>query len=376
MKYEEAVSRCWAEIDVDALLENYRTARGMLAPECELICVLKANAYGVGARQVAKLLRAEGAKTFAVACVSEAEEVLDEVPDADVLVLGLAGAPEAERAIRRGILLTAFSENSAATIAAAAERAGKMARVHGKIETGLHRLGFDPADVNALTALAKHPLVRLEGVFTHLALRSHESDERQFAALDRACAELDAAGVRGYRKHACDSIGMVRYPERHMGAVRTGAWLYGVCPYRYEHPERCRPVVTLKARVAQLRTLPAGECVGYDDSHPLSHDARVATLSAGYVDGFPRFNGKGEVCIHGRRAPVLGLVCMDQMMVDVTGVPDAQEGDEAILLGGPITVDEYAATAAMNRNEALSRIGKRVPRVYLQSNVEPVIRMP
>ena len=169
---------------------------------------------------------------------------------------------------------------------------------------------------------------------------------------------------------------MVRYPERHMGAVRTGAWLYGVCPYRYEHPERCRPVVTLKARVAQLRTLPAGECVGYDDSHPLSHDARVATLSAGYVDGFPRFNGKGEVCIHGRRAPVLGLVCMDQMMVDVTGVPDAQEGDEAILLGGPITVDEYAATAAMNRNEALSRIGKRVPRVYLQSNAEPVIRMP
>ena len=154
MKYEEAVSRCWAEIDVDALLENYRTARGMLAPECELICVMKANAYGVGVRQVAKLLRAEGAKTFAVACVSEAEEVLDEVPDADVLVLGLAGALEAERAIRRGILLTAFSENSAATIAAAAERAGKMARVHGKIETGLHRLGFDPADVNALTALA------------------------------------------------------------------------------------------------------------------------------------------------------------------------------------------------------------------------------
>ena len=126
MKYEEAVSRCWAEIDVDALLENYRTARGMLAPECELICVLKANAYGVGARQVAKLLRAEGAKTFAVACVSEAEEVLDEVPDADVLVLGLAGALEAERAIRRGILLTAFSENSAATIAAASESLSTM----------------------------------------------------------------------------------------------------------------------------------------------------------------------------------------------------------------------------------------------------------
>lgn len=376
MRYEEATSRCWAEIDVDALVENYRTARGMLAPDCELICVLKANAYGLGARQVARILHDEGAKTFAVACEREAEEILDEVPNADVLVLGLVGDEEAERAIRRGILLTAFSEASAAAICAAAERAGSVARVHGKIETGLHRLGFDPDDVRALIALAKHPMARLEGVFTHLALRNRESDDAQFAAFDRACAALTEAGVRGYRPHACDSIGMVRYPKRHMGAVRTGAWLYGVCPYRYEHPERCRPVVTLKARVAQLRRLPAGECVGYDDAHPLSHAARVATLSAGYVDGFPRLNGKGEVCIRGRRAPVLGLVCMDQMMVDVTGIPDVAEGDEAILLGGPITVDEYAATAAMNRNEALSRMGKRVPRVYLRRDAEPVIRMP
>lgn len=376
MKYEEAMSRCWAEIDVDALVENYRTARSMLAPSCELICVLKANAYGLGARQTAKILRAEGARTFAVACVSEAEEILDEIPDADVLVLGLAGGTEAERAIRRGILLTAFSEASAAAICAAAERVGKTARVHGKIETGLHRLGFDPTDVRALIALAKHPLVRLEGVFTHLALRNREGDAAQFAAFDRACTALNEAGVRGYIPHACDSIGMVRYPERHMGAVRIGAWLYGVCPYRYEHPERCRAVVTLKARIAQLRTLPAGECVGYDDEHPLSHDARVATLSVGYVDGFPRFNGKGEVCIRGRRAPVLGLVCMDQMMVDVTDIPDAAEGDEVILLGGPITVDEYAAIADMNRNEALSRIGKRVPRVYLRRGAESVVCMP
>ena len=179
-------------------------------------------------------------------------------------------------------------------------------------------------------------------------------------------AALDAAGVRGYRKHACDSIGMVRYPERHMGAVRTGAWLYGVCPYHYEHPERCRPVVTLKARVAQLRTLPAGECVGYDDSHPLSHDARIATLSAGYVDGFPRFNGKGEVCIHGRRAPVLGLVCMDQMMVDVTDIPEVREDDEAILWGG--TVSDTAETIARKTDtipyEVLCGVSRRVPRVY------------
>lgn len=367
MKYEEAVSRCWAEIDVDALLENYRTARGMLAPECELICVLKANAYGVGARQAARLLRAEGAKTFAVACVSEAEEILDEVPDADVLVLGLAGDLEAERAVRRGILLTAFSENSAKTITAAAERAGKTARVHGKIETGLHRLGFNPDDVSALIALAKHPLVRLEGVFTHLALRNRENDEKQFAAFDRACAALNAAGVRGYRKHACDSIGMVRYPERHMDAVRTGAWLYGVYPRGYAHPEESQLTMTVKARVAQLHTVPAGECLGYDEDNPLARDSVIATISAGYIDGFPRLNNIGSVEIRGKRAPVAGLVCMDQMMADVTDIPGVREGDEVILLGGSIGVDEYASVAHLNRNESLARTGRRVPRVYMEN---------
>ena len=151
-----------------------------------------------------------------------------------------------------------------------------------------------------------------------------------------------------------------------MDAVSTGAWLYGVYPRGYAHPEESRLAMTVKTRIAQLHRVKAGECLGYDETHPLARDSRIATLSAGYIDGYPRLNSRGTVEIRGRRAPVAGLVCMDQMMVDVTGIPDVCEGDEVILLGGTIGVDEYADTAQLNRNESLARTGRRVPRVYLE----------
>lgn len=367
MTYLDAAARCWAEINLDALQKNYETARALLSPGAELMPVLKANAYGTGAKKVARALYGWGARIFCVACVSEAEEIKRELPEADVLVMGLAGEGECERAAKSGIILTAYSRESAMRIARAAKAVGVKIRVHIKVETGLHRLGFPPDDARGMTECARDEYIALEGLYTHLALRNAREDNEQFMLLDAAREALMASGARVMRVHACDSIGMVRYPERHMDAVRAGAFLYGVCPYRYERPETCLPVVSLKARVAQLKDLPAGECVGYDDEHPLKRASRVATLSAGYADGFPRLNNAGEVSIRGARARVLGLVCMDQMMVDVTDIPDAREGDIATLLGGDITVDEYAARASMNRNEALSRIGRRAPRLYIQN---------
>ena len=373
MTLSEATARCWAEINLDNLVRNYRTALGLLSPGAGLIPVLKANAYGCGAKTVARTLWQEGARLFAVACMAEAEEIKRELPDADVLVLGLTGGEECARAIEKGVILTVFSRKSAADVLNAAERAGKRARIQIKLETGLHRLGFTEAETDDMIALARDERVSFEGIFTHLALRDRPSDDEQFARFDRVMRAFERANIPVPMAHACDSIGMVRYPERHMDAVRTGAWLYGVCPYRYEHPEKCLPVMTLKTRVAQIRTLPAGECVGYDDEHPLARESRVATLSAGYVDGFFRFNNLGEVVIRGRRAPVLGLVCMDQMMADITEIPDAAEGDEVILFGGPLRVDEYAAAARLNRNEALCRVGRRVPRVYITGNTTEIL---
>lgn len=360
----EAMSRCWAEINISALIKNYKTAVSFMGKSPLLIPVLKANAYGCGAPYIAKTLYQEGARLFAVASLEEAFEIRKTLKEADILVMGLVSAPLLPRAIKEGIILTVFSEKCAREISEAAVNVGMTARVHLKMDTGLHRLGFGKNDLDTLKESAVLPNLAAEGLFTHLALRSKEEDDLQFSILLSGFEALRKAGVDIKMLHACDSIGMVRYPERHYDACRVGAWLYGVCPYRYPHPEQCLEVMVVRCRIAQIHTIEKGQCIGYDDDHPVEKETRVATLSAGYVDGFPRFNNEGYVLIHGKKAPVLGLVCMDQMMVDVTDIPEAAEGDAATLLGDGISVNEYASIAHFNRNECLCRTGRRVPKIY------------
>ena len=368
LSYEEAVSRCWAEVDLTQLVTNYHNALTHLKGKAQLICVLKADAYGLGAPMVAKRLWQEGQRMFAVASYNEAVQIRRVLPEAEVLVLGLCGEAQLVHAIEEGLLLTVFSQRYAQQVAAAARKAGKPARVHVKLETGLNRIGLDPKTAaDAVHRMQDSGVIRLEGLFTHLALRDQESDRRQISLLTGCRDALAARGIDVPMVHALDSIGMVRYPEDHMDAVRTGAWLYGVYPRGYAHPEESRLTLTVKTRIAQLHAVSAGECLGYDESHPLMRDSVIATLSAGYIDGYPRQNSKGEVEICGKRAPVVGLVCMDQMMVDVTDIPEAKEGDEVILFGGGIGVDEYAGWANLNRNESLARTGRRVPRVYMEN---------
>ena len=368
ISYKEATSRCWAEVDLTRLVQNYRNALAHLQPPTQLICVLKADAYGLGAPMVAHRLWQEGQRMFAVASYNEAAELRRKVPACDVLILGLCGEAQLTHAIKEGMLLTVFSKGYADAVVHAAKELDCKARIHVKLETGLNRLGFEPEDAaDAVEAIVNSGHVALEGLFTHLALRDKESDRRQIDLLTGVRDELIARGVNIPMVHALDSIGMVRYPEDHLDAVRTGAWLYGVYPRRYAHPEESQLALTVKTRIAQLHHVSAGECLGYDETHPIQRDNVIATLSAGYIDGYPRLNSVGEVEICGKRAPVVGLVCMDQMMVDVTDIPEAREGDIVTLLGGSIGVDEYAEWGKLNRNESLARTGKRVPRIYLEN---------
>lgn len=304
---------------------------------------------------------------FAVASYNEAAEIRRELPDCDVLILGLCGDVQLLKAIEAGMLLTVFSTAYAAKVRAAAQTVNRKARVHVKLETGLNRLGFEPEEAaDAIVTMNESGWMQLEGLFTHLALRDAASDKAQLDLLKGCQAALEQRCIQIPMVHALDSIGMVRYPDEHMDAVRTGAWLYGVYPRRYAHPEESQLALTVKTRIAQLHQVAAGEFLGYDETHPLQKDSIIATLSAGYIDGYPRLNSVGEVEIRGCRAPVVGLVCMDQMMVDVSAIPDVCEGDEVILLGGSIGVDEYAEWGKLNRNESLARTGKRVPRVYIE----------
>lgn len=365
MNYDDAVSRCWLEVDLDAIRSNYHSALKMLQPGTQLIPVLKANAYGMNAVVIAETLKSEGATLFAVASSDEAEQLLNALDGIEVLPLGLVGEGAIRRLISRHMPLTLFSQAQGERIERIAAELGIPAKVHFKIDTGLHRIGLEPdSAVEQIAAFCAHGNILPCGLFTHLGIHTAQMDHIQMQHLIRICDELKNRGISIPLTHAVDSIGMVRYPESHLDAARIGAWLYGVCPRNA--PVRCLSPARFKARISQIRKVKQDELIGYDDDNPLTRDTIVASVSAGYVDGTPRKGENWQVELHSKRANVLGIACMDQLMIDVTDIPEAHEGDEVIFVGGIIGIDEYADRCALNRNEAWARIGRRVPRIFFE----------
>ena len=362
------VRRTWIDIDLDRLAANYRTACSLT--KSRVTCVLKANAYGHGLKQIAEALAADGCRSFAVSCAREALALRRYGIGGEILVMGLAEPECLEQLIRQEVTLTAASAEDIRLAEAAATAAGRKAVIHLKIDTGFHRLGFgcDEAAADTIAAaLQAAPHVLAEGLYSHLGLISRERDIRQHEAMQAMLALLKARGVEPEDIHLCDSIGLVRYPEWHMSRVRVGALLFGSRPIRKEDkPIDCGETLAFRTTVAQVRAVAAGEPVGYSDDFTLSRDSVIATLCAGYGDGYPRrmSNGRGQVSIRGQLAPVIGLVCMDQMMVDVTGIPGVCPGDTADLLGGAISYQAMADMAGTNRNECLTILSARPVRVY------------
>ena len=364
MNVELTRSRCWLEIDLDIVEANYRSAGVLCGRDVQVIPVLKANAYGLGAAALSGLLYGLGARLFAVAELGEALEVR-RACGGDALVLGMIAPGQMETAVREGVITTVYDIDQARRLDASAQRVGKKARAHVKLDTGLHRLGFDTDRIEDIDAVFELSHLQVEGLFTHLALREDSADAEQIQRFLKVAKALRTRGRDCGLLHACDSIGMVRHPQWRFDAVRIGAWLYGVTPSRYPNANgECRLPLRFMTRVVQVRSVAKGEYLGYDETHPLERDRLIATLSAGYADGYPRVNSTGEVCIRGRRAPIAGLLCMDQMTVDVTDIPGVCPGDEVTLLGDGITLEAYSAWTGAHRNEALTRFGRRVPRVY------------
>ncbi len=369
MELDRAMARAWAEVDEDALLHNYHLARSLCSGKTEFICVVKANAYGLGLFRAVQTLHEDGARWFAVATPEEALLARRAAGDAHILLLSPAEESYLPRLIAQDISLTVGTLQDAFRASRAAEQAGRAARVQIKLDTGLHRLGF--TDAAQALAIKDMPGLFFEGIYSHLALRSREQSREQHACFLRLAGEIEAGGLHAGMHHLLDSIGLTRFPEWQMDAVRVGAFLYGNIPPAWERFSQGKSVMTFKARITRIGLAPRGDGVGYDDT-PLARDTRVATLAVGYIDGYPRLlSQKGFVSLHGRRAPVLGRVCMDQMMIDVTDIPDAREGDIVTLLGGEIDLREFAAWGDMNRNECLGMIGRRVPRIYFRKG-QPV----
>ena len=363
--------RTYIEINLDAIEQNYRQALALLEPGTRLLCVLKSNAYGHGLVPIARFLQSLGADGFAVSCAREALCLRKAGITGDILCMGLCEAQYLDAMIRERVWLTVADVKSAQAADAAAQRVGEKARVHIKLDTGMHRLGFTPDEAGAaqIERAAALPGLSLEGLYSHLQLITRELDEAQHVRLAWMLKRLAVSGVTFPRVHICDSIGMVRYPQWQHDIVRAGAFLFGVRPSRSEHmPFECRSALRFVTTIAQIHTVPAGEYIGYDEDHRTQRETRVATLCAGYGDGYPRGMGNvASVSIRGRLCPVLGVVCMDQMMVDVTDCPDAKAGDSAELMGGAISVAQVAAWLHTNRNECLTILSARPPRVYIRN---------
>lgn len=369
---------CWVEVDLDALRRNFRTIRSQLGgtPIC---AVIKADAYGHGDRVIARTLAEEGVKWFAVSCLAEALHLRRGGVQQPILVLGMTQPNQAAILAHEKVTQAVFSLEYAQALAAAARRAGVTVEGHLKADTGMGRIGFDlradfEGGVHGLCACCNLPGLEITGMFQHFAAAdSREADDIAFTNHQH---DLFCRAVEQVRQvhplttvHCCNSAGLILHPDWGMDLVRAGIILYGEDPSGEVRFPELTPIMQLKTVVSHVKELLPGESVSYGRTFTAKSPMRVATLCCGYADGYPRLlSGKGMVSIHGQSAPVLGRVCMDQMMVDVSYIPDVHIGDEVIVLGqgGADTMFTAAEKIGTISYELMCGISRRVPRIYLE----------
>lgn len=365
----------WAEIDLDAIRDNVAALKRSLSNGAELMAIVKANAYGHGAIQTARAALAGGATRLGVAAVDEGVELRRAGLNCPILVLGYIPPWEADKVVFHALTPTVNTKQLALALAAASRRRGTTTPVHVKVDTGLGRFGLLPGEaLDFVRCLASIPHLQLEGLWTHFAT-ADEADKaffnQQLETYMLTLRRLEEAGYRFSLRHTANSGATLDSPEAHLDCVRPGIAIYGLYPSNeVRHDVKLRPAMTLKSRVARVRRFPAGAAFGYGRSCIADHPVTAALVPGGYADGVRRsLSNQGEVLVRGRRARILGRVSMDQIIVDVTGIPDVAQDDEVVLLGRQgeeeITADEVAAKAGTINYDVVTGVPHRVPRVYL-----------
>ncbi len=366
----------WAEVDISALLNNFHLLRQKFAAGRKLLSIVKTDAYGHGAAQIATILQSAGSEGFSVSGLFEAEELRQSGITAPIVILGYTPAHHAELLAHRKIHQCIFSLDYARELNAAAKAAGVVVSVHLKLDTGMGRIGFDcrrenfPGLAEAKAVLTLENL-QVVGVFMHFATAdSFDSEDVRFtkdqAAHFWACVEqLEAAGAAFQYKHCCNSAATL-LQEPQGNAIRPGIILYGLSPDgNVPLPEGFRPVMSMYSTVSQVKTLEDHESVSYGRTWYSQGRRRIATICAGYGDGVPRLlSGKGHVLIRGQKAPIVGRVCMDHFCVDVTDIEGVVRGDNVTIFGPGLPVEQVAAWADTIHYEILCGIAKRVKRIY------------
>lgn len=376
-------SRSWAEIDLDALAHNMKEIRRITSPGAEVVAVVKADAYGHGAIQVSRVLLENGASRLAVSMLDEAIELRKNGIDVPILTLGHTDPRRAQEIIEYNLEQTVFSVEFAEAISEQAAAAHKKVAIHIKIDSGMNRVGFLSGEnsVEEILRIAQMPGISLEGVFSHFAVADTPDDDftrKQFRTFMETVDKLEQKGLYIPKKHICNSAGILRFPEMHLDMVRAGLIVYGMtpkgCPEPYTDIDLI-PAMTLKSSIVHLKTIPAGETVSYGRRFTTEKESVIATIPIGYADGYARkLSNRASVLLHGQRVPVIGTICMDMCMLDVSELKSPGSVSEEVVLFGTqrynnenftLPVDEISDLSDTINYEITCLIGKRVPRVYV-----------
>ncbi|WP_320955836.1 alanine racemase [Enterocloster asparagiformis] len=371
-------NRVYATVNLDAVADNMKEMAGNLPSGTGMIGVVKADGYGHGSVPVAMAVDPY-VRGFAVATVEEGVILRRHGIGKMILVLGVTHPDQYGELIRYQIRPTVFTLRQAERLSELACREGVRAKLHLAVDTGMSRIGMEPDEASAemVLSMSRLPGIEIEGMFTHFARadeRDKESARAQLAAYLNFSELLKSRGIEIPLKHCSNSAGIVEgLPSNSLDLVRAGISIYGLYPSDEVDRETVHltPVMELKSRISYIKTIRPGTPVSYGGTFVARRPTRIATIPVGYGDGYPRsLSSRGSVLIRGRRAPILGRVCMDQFMVDVTDIPEAEEEDEVTLIGrdggDQISVEELARLGGGFHYELICDLGKRVPRVYLR----------
>lgn len=366
--------RVWAEIDLDALKENIQNVRKITAPGARVMGVVKADAYGHGAVEVSKVILENGADCLGVATLEEGIELRENGISAPILVLGACTETQAEELIRFDITPAVFSVGFCRTFSETAKGMGKTAEVYIKLDTGMTRIGFmadRPETIDSIAEIASLDNIRIGGIFSHFSTSDEADDsytKRQFAQFMEVCGELEKRGIEIPVRSIANSAAIMMYPEYHLDMVRAGIVLYGSYPSEEVDKSRLplKPVMSVRARITRVEKPGAGAGVSYGKEYITDENAVVATVPIGYADGYTRlYNGRAKMIVRGEETPVIGRICMDQCMIDVTNVHNIKAGDEVIVFGGEgLTAETLADWIGTISYEIYCMTSRRIPRIY------------
>ncbi|MEL7568237.1 MAG: alanine racemase [Dehalobacterium sp.] len=366
----------WAEVDLGAIAHNVREIRRIVKPETKIMAVVKANGYGHGALKIAQTALKNGVQYLSVATLGEAVKLREQGIEAPILIMGYTTLDQVPDLLDYQITTTVFTLDMAEALSHGALERGEKAKVHIKIDTGMGRIGFMPqkGTVELIKKIVNMEGLWVEGIFTHFAV-ADETDKtytrQQFQSFTKLIADLEEEGISIPIKHAANSAAIIDLPETHLDMVRAGIILYGLYPSSEVDKGRINliPAMEVKAKVSFVKKVGAGTSISYGRKYIVENEAVIASLPLGYADGYTRrLSNQSQVLLGGKRIPVVGTICMDQLMVNASLVPEVKIDDEVVVIGRQgkeqITVEEVAKMLKTINYEIICMISERVPRIY------------